>query len=720
MFKCRSKNLTFVEHGYSRSRVGLANVMIAVPHFTSNIIHLAANVSPIPDSPITSGNHKFSHHFLTSPTFHLRFRQQVLLTGIRNTSIVQNSHITRKKTAAEILAMSLRKAAAISKACIKSKFKAFKNRFKKAPDTEVAESKPQQARSPSFPNISDADDDLEQRYWGPVRDIGEGAICKMVKRLIGDKYGDRCWVLERLEGSYNCVYVVKFWSEEKIVVKVPATGWSERWTPNHAECLRAEALSLRYIRRTCNTPVPDLLGYDTTFDNEIHAPFIMMTFINGKTAYGLWCDDGPISPEEREEKREKFLRNLAAAMAPLSTLTFDKIGMPHFDDDECNNPKAVRNLIWAPERLQIVDVRQVWHEQPAFTSSEAYWNHLFPNGFRNTRASAKKWEIEGRKQIFKVAIDCLPESTFTDVYDGYETFGFTHADFDLQNILVDDDYNITGIIDWDMVSIKPHYLAWASVPLFLRQDWDHQYDYPMGENFAFSPKESKHYRSIYVDGMREALDGKKGWQFTAISHMTNELRDASDVYVPQALNPGGYGHTRWVDNVVSLIMPLVEPQEVYYRVACEGLDKMIVADGETTFEDWMGRELCELFHNNDLLQSMDAVPSEEETNEGDNVTVYENHENEDLPSSSNLASQDEIKSTVAEPTESLPTINQEIDQTPTDGASPAKRRTSSPSSRSSTASRISKLKAQMARISLKKILLAALSGNSADVQIIMY
>jgi hypothetical protein len=56
-------------------------------------------------------------------------------------------------------------------------------------------------------------------------------------------------------------------------------------------------------------------------------------------------------------------------------------------------------------------------------------------------------------------------------YSKKETFTLRHNDLDLQNNLVDDEGNITGIIDWDGCLTLPRCIGSAAVPKFLRADW---------------------------------------------------------------------------------------------------------------------------------------------------------------------------------------------------------------------------------------------------------
>ncbi|KAF1943563.1 hypothetical protein EJ02DRAFT_464907 [Clathrospora elynae] len=53
----------------------------------------------------------------------------------------------------------------------------------------------------------------------------------------------------------------------------------------------------------------------------------------------------------------------------------------------------------------------------------------------------------------------------------HETFVLRHDEFEFQNVLVDNDGNVTGIIDWDGYINVPRCIGYTSLSTFLRRDW---------------------------------------------------------------------------------------------------------------------------------------------------------------------------------------------------------------------------------------------------------
>jgi hypothetical protein len=87
-----------------------------------------------------------------------------------------------------------------------------------------------------------------------------------------------------------------------------------------------------------------------------------------------------------------------------------------------------------------------------------------------------------------------------------ETFVIRHPDLDLQNILTDEEGNVTGIIDWDGAFTAPRCIGFSALPHFLMHDWlpDFTLDEPPHMSLGLD-----RYCRIYADAMKEALSERR-------------------------------------------------------------------------------------------------------------------------------------------------------------------------------------------------------------------
>ncbi|KAJ7108358.1 hypothetical protein C8R43DRAFT_1140018 [Mycena crocata] len=88
----------------------------------------------------------------------------------------------------------------------------------------------------------------------------------------------------------------------------------------------------------------------------------------------------------------------------------------------------------------------------------------------------------------------LPDPTFG------APFFLPHPDFGYQNILVDAEGNVTGIIDWDDVSVGPRQSAFARYPSWITRDWD-----PM----VYGYREAAHSESDEADANDLSREAQK-------------------------------------------------------------------------------------------------------------------------------------------------------------------------------------------------------------------
>jgi len=196
-------------------------------------------------------------------------------------------------------------------------------------------------------------------------------------------------------------------------------------------------------------------------------------------------------------------------MSQLATLEFLYTGVPSYEYPEDKNPKFIAPA-WR------------WHckmnmEEPtsygSFASSEAF----FAAGVDRLSEPENSLDSDGMTElgvqiVMRFILSSAPFKPSTPSQReisqaGYgshtvpvhETFVIRHDDLDLQNILVDEDGNVTGIIDWDACAAVPRCVGYTSMPTFLRRDW--LPDYGLGR-LPHMTWAIERYREVYTQAMK--------------------------------------------------------------------------------------------------------------------------------------------------------------------------------------------------------------------------
>ena len=85
-----------------------------------------------------------------------------------------------------------------------------------------------------------------------------------------------------LNGSYNILFPILFGDTSKWLLKVPSDVQS--WDDAAANNLRSEALTMKHLKGK-GLPVPEVYAFDTSKDNSLKCPFILMEFLEGRPSY---------------------------------------------------------------------------------------------------------------------------------------------------------------------------------------------------------------------------------------------------------------------------------------------------------------------------------------------------------------------------------------------------------------------------------------------------
>lgn len=204
--------------------------------------------------------------------------------------------------------------------------------------------------------------------------------------------------------------------------------------PNHACAVR-----LTWTRAKTSIPVPEVHSYNTDPTNDIGAPYILMDYIHGTVAEELRCARGHEWDQfGTPDQDRKFRQQMAEIQVKLASITFDKIGCLYQDEQ-------TSDFFIGPDYEM---------GKGPWTCSTDYYADLAEHRLRDCTDRAKlKVQMSSSfalPVLFKHLISLYGQSTSTS-----GPFRLLNRDLGAHNLLVDDDFNIIGLIDLDGVMTAP-------------------------------------------------------------------------------------------------------------------------------------------------------------------------------------------------------------------------------------------------------------------------
>ncbi|KAL6409801.1 hypothetical protein AUP68_06198 [Ilyonectria robusta] len=349
-------------------------------------------------------------------------------------------------------------------------------------------------------------DDLDPETFGPLLAITAESLILLASNIANQCLHISCSsgkLVARIAGDFNIIHIVEL-ENIKLVIRVPATGWGSGMTPTTARAMESQVATMRLIRNKTTIPIPEIYALDTTDDNEIGAPYLCMSFIPGKPVSQVWFD-GP-GTLAREDLRLRILTSLSQTMAQFSCMVFDKMGS--IMDDGSGSTIIGPSYDWHEKedgRLQVAvsgpfdSLSAFLHENPIASSDKNVWD----------KAEAK---------VMEVIMGLLP------TLDSPPGFVLCPPYFDSQNVLVNDEGTVTGLVDWDLAQTMPRFMGYARYPGWITRDWDPlMYGWPKMAESEDSPEILERYRAYYNTELGKALKWQGDWKFTERSHIAEAI-----------------------------------------------------------------------------------------------------------------------------------------------------------------------------------------------------
>ena len=312
-------------------------------------------------------------------------------------------------------------------------------------------------------------------------------------------------------GSFNIVYELSFSDGIKWAIRVPATGV---FSPSRSRSFYLDIVTQRFISSKTSMPIPRIHDWSLDRNNILSYPYVIMDFMPGTNLSKLWNDKNWIT----DVKLKRIFEQIAEWMTELAALEFDQIGRLDWD-----STSGMHRIVPFPDGSAFIGEFQGYKDPDAPVPAGPFDTaHSFLSYLLSIRRQASDSPMLAVLQLF---LSALTDSAL----DG-PPFSLSHPDFDSQNVLVDDDGTITGIIDWDNVDVRPRQGAAAAYPMWLTVDWDPLFygwskNASPEENAGYdSPAELATYRRAYLDAITCASRGK-------LTHITHNSHIWTTLYI---------------------------------------------------------------------------------------------------------------------------------------------------------------------------------------------
>lgn len=211
----------------------------------------------------------------------------------------------------------------------------------------------------------------------------------------------------------------------------------------------------RTCRAKTNIPVPEVFNYELSADNDIGGPYILMEYMHGTAALELQeqreCEAHVFGTAEQDAR---FWQQMASIQVQLATLTSDQIGSLHQHQDQ-------DNFTVGPE---ILTGNGPWETSDQFCLDLA--NHQFEVAEHDAEPEVHHSESFALPLKFPKLMMQLMQRGQAQSNGPY---AMANRDFGAHNVLVDNDFNIVGLIDFDGCMFAP-IEAVAQLPLYIGLD----------------------------------------------------------------------------------------------------------------------------------------------------------------------------------------------------------------------------------------------------------
>ncbi|KAK3293768.1 kinase-like domain-containing protein [Chaetomium fimeti] len=235
-------------------------------------------------------------------------------------------------------------------------------------------------------------------------------------------------------GFNNVIFELEFSDSVYWIARIQHVSVDFFEAHENAADLLSEITTMRTVRKRTSIPVPEVYTYDVSPSNEVGYPYLLMESLPGRVL------QGPIALQVPPEHTPKVAKQLAEVMFQLHGLAFDRLGR-----------------LWSGNEgegeLEIVPIgfdNATSPDAGPRTSLEWFYTHRQQANRQALESHPEDPEWLAACWVLKTAV---PHIIIEARLRG--PFPLCHLDLHHGNLLFDDDYNLTGVIDWSQAQTVP-------------------------------------------------------------------------------------------------------------------------------------------------------------------------------------------------------------------------------------------------------------------------
>jgi len=261
------------------------------------------------------------------------------------------------------------------------------------------------------------------------------------------------------EGSFNKVYTV----DTKTTSTSPIKSYIFRATlpVEPGDKVRNEVATLDYIKRRTKIPVPAVIAYDYSSENELGFEWILMEKIPGASLHGIW-------PRLSDTSKAAITREIASYVLQIrkNCVFHEIVGLYHDSHAEFTVGPIVTQSMFINGRRQLISrTRGPYHHDSDYARALIDLQVADIHFLKTMSSNDPNFDedlLEDGPAILHAMEGMLFLLPKIFPRDGEKNEPFRtvllHPDISLNNIMVDPNtLKVAGIIDWECTNASPYW-----------------------------------------------------------------------------------------------------------------------------------------------------------------------------------------------------------------------------------------------------------------------